>query len=69
MKRLIVLISLLLMATAVMGQTDKPQPKVTLRQGGVQQTVMAGDSIEPIVFDYQQFLNYRIDNLPSGLIA
>lgn len=167
MKRLIVLISLLLMATAAMGQTDKPQPKMNLRMGSTQQTVfpgdtiepvvfvvegahvveytlldsltgvfeyddwvekslatvsgtvatdtdpgkylieilatdtingtsvnsmfyitvlslkdafvhssgsleqtvMAGDSIEPIVFDYQQFLNYRIDNLPSGLIA
>ena len=167
MKKLIVLISLLLMATAAMGQTDKPQPKMNLRMGSTQQTVfpgdtiepvvfvvegahvveytlldsltgvfeyddwvekslatvsgtvatdtdpgkylieilatdtingtsvnsmfyitvlslndafvhssgsleqtvMAGDSIEPIVFDYQQFLNYRIDNLPSGLIA
>ena len=29
---------------------------------------MAGDSIESIVFDYQKFHNYRIDNLPSGLI-
>ena len=30
---------------------------------------MAGDSIEPIVFDYQQFSDFRVDNLPSGLIA
>ena len=40
----------MLMATAAIGQTDKPQPKVTLRQGGVQQTVFPGDTIEPVVF-------------------
>ncbi len=50
MKRLIVLISLLLMATAAMGQTDKPQPKMNLRMGSTQQTVFPGDTIEPVVF-------------------
>ena len=39
-----------------------------LSGGSLKQNVMAGDSIEPIVFDYQKFHNYRIDNLPSGLI-
>ena len=50
MKRLIVLISLLLMATAAMGQTDKPQPKMYLRMGSTEQTVFPGDTIEPVVF-------------------
>lgn len=50
MKKLVVLLSLILMATAAFGQTDKPQPKVTLRQGGVQQTVFPGDTIEHIVY-------------------
>ena len=50
MKKLIVLISLLLMATAAMGQTDKPQPKMNLRMGGTEQTVFPGDTIEPVVF-------------------
>ena len=50
MKRLIVLISLLLMATAAMGQSDKPQPKMYLRMGSTQQTVFPGDTIEPVVF-------------------
>ena len=39
-----------------------------LSGGSLKQNVMAGDSIEPIVFDYQKFHNYRIDNLPLGLI-
>ncbi|WP_295858345.1 hypothetical protein [uncultured Fibrobacter sp.] len=50
MKKLIVLISLLLMATAAMGQSDKPQPKMNLRMGSVQQTVFPGDTIEHIVY-------------------
>lgn len=50
MKRLIVLISLMLMATAAIGQTDKPQPKMNLRMGGTEQTVFPGDTIEPVVF-------------------
>ena len=50
MKKLIILISLLLMATAAMGQTDKPQPKMHLRMGTTQQTVFPGDTIEPVVF-------------------
>ena len=50
MKKLIVLISLMLMATAAIGQTDKPQPKMNLRMGSTQQTVFPGDTIEPVVF-------------------
>ena len=50
MKRLIVLISLMLMATAAMGQSDKPQPKMNLRMGSTHQTVFPGDTIEPVVF-------------------
>jgi hypothetical protein len=49
MKRLIVLISLMLMATAAIGQTDNP-PKMNLRMGGTEQTVFPGDTIEPVVF-------------------
>ena len=37
--------------------------------GSLKQSVMAGDSIEPIVFDYQKLHDFRVDNLPSDLIA
>jgi hypothetical protein len=49
MKKLLVLISLLMVSAAI-GQTNVPQPKVTLRQGNVQQTVFAGETIEDIVY-------------------
>lgn len=50
MKKLIVLISLLLMATAAMGQSNFSQPKMNLRMGSIQQAVFPGDTIEPVVF-------------------
>lgn len=37
--------------------------------GSLKQSVMAGDSIEPIVFDYQKLRDVRVDNLPSDLIV
>ena len=50
MKKLILLISLMLMATAALAETTPPQPKVNLRQGNPNQTVFAGETIEPVVF-------------------
>ena len=37
--------------------------------GSLKQSVMAGDSIEPIVFDYQKLRDVRVDNLPSDLVV
>ena len=50
MNKLVALISLLLMSTIAMGQSDIHQPKVNLRQGSLQQTVLAGDTIEHVVY-------------------
>ena len=50
MKKLIILISLLLVATAALAETSLPQPKVNLRQGNPNQTVFAGETIEPVIF-------------------
>lgn len=49
MKKMLMLISLLMVSAAI-GQTNKPQPKVNLRQGNIQQTVFAGETIEDIVY-------------------
>ena len=40
----------MLMATAALAETTPPQPKVNLRQGNPNQTVFAGETIEPVVF-------------------
>ena len=50
MKKLIILISLLLVATAALAETSLPQPKVNLHQGNPNQTVFAGETIEPVIF-------------------
>ena len=49
MKKLLVLF-LLLMVSAVFGETDLPQPKMNLRMGKANQTVFAGETIEEVTF-------------------